>query len=70
MHLYHLPSIRERHHGAKQASYRCRPNAGRRGHPPNQFRILVISRFDTAGFGDPRALRHQAAEPCGEIVEI
>ena len=34
MHLCHLPSLRERHHGAKRASYRRRP----KGHP-HQFNI-------------------------------
>ncbi|CVI21306.1 hypothetical protein AGR4A_Lc130270 [Agrobacterium tumefaciens str. B6] len=35
MHLCHLLSLRERHHGARQASYAY---AGQRGHPPHQFR--------------------------------
>ena len=34
MHLCHLPFLRERHHGAEQASY---SDAGRRGHPTHQF---------------------------------
>ncbi|CVI21304.1 hypothetical protein AGR4A_Lc130268 [Agrobacterium tumefaciens str. B6] len=36
MHLCHLLSLRERHHGARQASYAY---AGQRGHPPHQFSL-------------------------------
>ncbi|CDZ41439.1 Hypothetical protein NGAL_HAMBI1145_58950 [Neorhizobium galegae bv. officinalis] len=42
MHHCHLPLLRERHHGAGQASY---ADAGRRGHPPHQFNIhLALGR--------------------------
>ncbi len=47
MHRCHLPFLRERHHGDRQASY---SDACRRGHPPHQFNALELAAHEALAF--------------------
>ena len=50
-----MPLLRWRHHGAGQASY----DAGRRGHPPHQFKLSIDNYIRQAGLttvAEPDAL--------------